>query len=146
MKSGADGYRLPTEAQWEYAARGGGTPSTTGSFADWWAGTSTESELDTYAWYDANSGDTTHPVGKKTLNGLGLHDMSGNAWEWRWDWWGESINTGTETDPAGATTGTKRVVRGGSWSIDAPDCAVAYRISHAPKSRNIIWGFRVVCP
>jgi formylglycine-generating enzyme required for sulfatase activity len=141
MKTTANGYRLPTEAEWEYAARGGGTPSTTGTFAYKWAGTTTESDLVNYAWYSGNAGSATHPVGGKTANGAGLYDMSGNVYEWCWDWLDVFIYTGTATDPAGPTSGTGRVRRGGSWDYPAPYCAVAYRASGA-RGNNL--GFRLV--
>jgi formylglycine-generating enzyme required for sulfatase activity len=146
MDASANGYRLPTDAQWEYAARGGGTPSTTTSFADKWAGTDTESALGNYAWYHGNSGNATHPVGGKTANVLGLYDMSGNVYEWCWDWYG-TVGTGSETDPQGAVPDTSRVIRGGSWHDDASICAVASRLYMYPYYwfSNYI-GFRVVCP
>jgi formylglycine-generating enzyme required for sulfatase activity len=146
IKPGADGYRLPTEAQWEYAARGGGTPSTTSPFANKWAGTNTESDLVNYAWYDDNSDSATHPVGKKTANTLGLRDMSGNVFEWCWDWYSEPLGAGTEPDPVGPDAGADRVVRGGGWDFDASDCAVVYRYYDDPDVRYGDLGFRVVRP
>jgi formylglycine-generating enzyme required for sulfatase activity len=147
MNPNAKGYRLPTEAEWEYAARGGKEPSTTGSFADKWAGTNIEGQLGIYAWYDSNSGSATHPVGEKAGNSLGLLDMSGNVWEWCWDWYSNSVGTGTVTDPKGPEFGTGRVVRGGSWDYNASYCSVAYRYYTSPDGLNVILGFRLVlCP
>jgi formylglycine-generating enzyme required for sulfatase activity len=146
MKAAANGYRLPTEAEWEYAARGGGTPSLTTPFTDKWAGTDTESDLVNYAWYDTNSVTATHPVGEKTVNGLGLYDMSGNVWEWCWDRHG-AIDPGSESNPVGPGSGTLRVIRGGGlFTMDASGCAVAYRSSHLPHNSFSDVGFRVVCP
>ena len=93
-------YRLPTEAEWEYAARAGTTGARHG-------------ELDSIAWYDGNSGGT-HRVGQKRANGWGLHDMLGNVWEWTADWYGD-YPSGLVTDPRGPSTGSDRVFRGGSW-------------------------------
>jgi formylglycine-generating enzyme required for sulfatase activity len=138
--SGKDGYRLPTEAEWEYAARGGGTPSTTGIFSYKWAGTNDESAVGTYAWYYINSGNTTHEVGGKEANSLGLYDMSGNLSEWCWDWY-DTVSTGTTTDPTGPASGTTRVYRGGSWNGFAS--TVAARDSTYPNIGSSYIGFRV---
>jgi formylglycine-generating enzyme required for sulfatase activity len=140
MDTSKNGYRLPTEAEWEYAARGGGTPPST----DRWAGTNDESSLGNYAWYDSNSGNTTHTVGTLTANSAGLHDMSGNVWEWCWDWY-DTVGTGPDTNPTGAVLGTYRVHRGGSWIYNASNCAVAYRYDNNPDNRISTLGFRVAC-
>jgi formylglycine-generating enzyme required for sulfatase activity len=131
-----DKYRLPTEAQWEYAARSGGKKEE-------WAGTSNESSLESYAWYDANSGGKTHPVARKQPNGLGLFDMSGNVWEWVQDWYG-NYPAGSVTDPEGPSSGSYRVVRGGSWFSDAGYCRSAYRGVIVPGDRNGSLGFRLL--
>jgi len=102
-------YRLPTEAEWEYAARSGGK-------REEWAGTSSESDLGDYAWYDKNSGGKTHPMGQKKPNGLGLYDMSGNVWEWVQDWYGD-YSSGSQNNPTGPSSVPSRVLRGG----DEPD-------------------------
>jgi formylglycine-generating enzyme required for sulfatase activity len=148
MKAGANGYRLPTEAEWEYAARGGGTPSTTGSFAYKWAGTNTDEDildgLRYYAWYSVNSSGDTHPVGGKTANGAQLYDMSGNVWEWCWDRRG-TISTVPVTDPTGPALGSDRVFRGGSWNLYASACAVAARSNALSSDLRPDLGFRVAC-
>jgi len=136
--AGSNGYRLPTEAQWEYAARGGnGSP---GNYT--YSGSNT---IDTVAWYEDNSGDKTHEVGKKTPNGLGLYDMSGNVWEWCWDWYG-SYTSGAQTDPMGAAAGSYRVERGGSWYSAASGARSTYRNSSYPLLRGTYIGFRLVRP
>jgi formylglycine-generating enzyme required for sulfatase activity len=121
---------LPTEAQWEYAARAGQS------------GTYSGGSLDQVAWYDGNSGDTPHPVGTKQANAWGLHDMSGNVWEWCADWYGVVLPGGV--DPRGPVWGASRVTRGGSWSLNANNCRVADRDSIRPLSYSFIFGFRVV--
>jgi formylglycine-generating enzyme required for sulfatase activity len=132
-----NGYRLPTEAQWEYACRAGAT--TNWHFGD------TESALVNYAWYDANANSMTHEVGKKTANAFGLYDMHGNVWEWCWDWYGTLPST-NETDYKGAVSGSSRVRRGGSWLYSATDSRSAVRDYYSPRSRHNAFGFRVVRP
>ena len=133
-KEAGNVYRLPTEAEWEYACRGGTT--TKYSFGD------DDSELGDYAWYRENSDGKTHPVGSKVPNALGLHDMHGNVWEWCQDWYGD-YPSGSVTDPSGATSGSSRVLRGGSWDYTAVDCRSAYRGRVSPSYRDYSNGFRV---
>jgi formylglycine-generating enzyme required for sulfatase activity len=141
-----DGYRLPTEAEWEYAARGGGTPPFAASFAYKWAGTNDQNALKNYAWYSIISDNVTHPVGRKQENGLGLYDMSGNVWEWCWDWF-DTVGTGSETDPKGPAGGTARVLRGGGWNFSASGCEIDYRIGRTPDFLSYDLGFRLaLCP
>ena len=138
-----NGYRLPTEAEWEYAARGGKAGCEAANPTDW-AGTDDSSELGTYAWHKTNSDSKTHEVKGKTKNSLNLYDMSGNVWEWCWDF-SNTIESGTAwTGPAGASSGSRRVFRGGGWYDDANGCSVSYRNSGSPSSRVNFLGFRVV--
>ncbi|MCL2209128.1 MAG: SUMF1/EgtB/PvdO family nonheme iron enzyme [Treponema sp.] len=134
----ASGYRLPTEAEWEYAAKGGKL----GFLVTEYSGSN---NADAVAWYYGNSGDKTQPVGKKTPNELGLYDMSGNVWEWCWDWYGTYPNT-AQTDPRGASSGSGRVVRGGSWRNAAADVRSACRGNVTPTYRYNDLGFRLVRP
>ena len=129
------GFRLPTEAEWEWAAMGGTN--------DKWAGTNVQEQLVNYAWYDANSGNKTHQVKMKQPNGYGLYDMSGNVWEWCWDWYGSFSGT-LPPDYEGAASGDFRVARGGCWNFVADDAARAYRFSNHPVARYRNLGLRLV--
>ncbi len=128
-------FRLPTEAEWEYAARGGNKSRHTKY--------SGSSNIDEVAWYDENSDNKTHPVKTKKANELGIYDMSGNVWEWCQDWYGD-YSSNAQTNPIGPLSGTNRVFRGGYWSGLAPDCRVWYRISRTPDYFLSHLGLRLV--
>jgi formylglycine-generating enzyme required for sulfatase activity len=129
-----NGYRLPTEAQWEYACRAGIEDAYyTGDEID-----------DDASWYNANSENTTHEVGQKDANEWGLFDMHGNVWEWCWDWFGNY--SGDQTNPIGPTSGTTRVNRGGSWYSSPEGLRSACRNADLPSARFANLGFRVVRP
>ena len=131
-------FRLPTEAEWEYAARGGNK-----SKGHMYSGSD---EIDEVAWYMGNSGGETHPVKGKKANELGLYDMSGNVWEWCSDWFG-FYSSGAQTNPQGPDKGLRRVLRGGSFGYEARYCRVSSRIPCTPNTSSYIVGFRLVlCP
>ncbi len=130
-------FRLPTEAEWEYAARGGKK-----SKGYTYSGSNTKGNV---AWYDGSSGGTTHEVGTKQANELGIYDMSGNVWEWCQDWYGDTYYENSSTiAPQGPASGTDRVLRGGSWYSNAQFCRVAHRGLTHQHSRNSNRGLRLV--
>ena len=127
-------FRLPTEAEWEYAARGGNKSK------DYeYAG---GNNIDVVGWYSGNSSSKTPPVGQKLANELGLYDMSGNVWEWCQDWYG-SYSSSAQTNPTGPTSGSYRVSRGGGWGSSAGYCRVSFRGYYGPTYRGILIGFRL---
>ena len=144
--SGSKGYRLPTEAQWEYACRAKTTTA-------WHCGAA-DTNLGEYAWYSANSGDNggastnngkSHEVGKKKANAFGLYDMHGNVWEWCWDWYEAYADPAeAKTDPVGASSGSDRVERGGSWNDTAQCARSAFRAEDDPYGYTV--GFRLLRP
>lgn len=139
------GGRLPTEAEWEAAARGGTAGQAAGTYGDQWAGTNDKIQLSNYAWFYSNSNTQTYPVGTKTENELGLHDMSGNVWEWCGDWYDHPFPSGNN-NPTGPSSASERVGRGGSWSSYAFGCKVANRGSSIPDDSESYLGFRLVIP
>jgi formylglycine-generating enzyme required for sulfatase activity len=134
-KEGTDRYRLPTEAEGEYACRAGTT--TAYSFGD------DSGDLREYAWFGNNSERKTHPVGQLKPNDRGLYDMHGNVWEWCRDWYGD-YPSGSVSDPTGHSSAASRVVRGGSWRYRARNCRSAYRSGSTPGVRYDDYGFRLV--
>ncbi|MBQ6729583.1 MAG: SUMF1/EgtB/PvdO family nonheme iron enzyme [Bacteroidales bacterium] len=130
-------FRLPTEAEWEYAARGGKK-----SNGYKYAGSN---DIGSVAWYTNNSDSKTHPVKGKSPNELGLYDMSGNVWEWCSDWYG-SYSSGSQTNPQGLSSGSNRVLRGGGWDYFARICRVSHRYCYDPDIRNRHYGFRLALP
>jgi formylglycine-generating enzyme required for sulfatase activity len=136
---GGTGYRLLTEAEWEYAARAGGT----GRYGN----TDDPAALDRLAWYADNSGNQTHEVGVKEPNAFQLYDMLGNVWEWCWDWYsrdGYQVRADALVDRGGPTNGTERVLRGGCWSSDSQSLRCAARIQFTPTDLPLYYfGFRL---
>jgi len=125
-------YRLPTEAEWEYACRAG----TTGDYAG---------DPDAMAWYNTNSNNQTHSVGTKQPNAWGLYDMHGNVLEWVQDWYGSAYYANSPgTDPRGPSSGSSRILRGGGWTDPAGACRSTDRITIPPDARHNIFGFRLV--
>lgn len=128
-------FRLPTEAEWEYAARGG-TKANDHKYAG-------SSVIDRVAWYDRNSGCQTHDVATKRANELGLYDMSGNVWEWCQDLYGR-YSSASQTNPKGPSSGSGRVFRGGGWLHDARLCRVSTRVNETLSHRFSNLGLRLV--
>ena len=144
-KQNVNGYRLPTEAEWEYACRAGTTaPYNSGNLN---TDCSIDPVLDPLGWYYGNSytesGASTHGVGLKEANNWDLYDMHGNVWEWCWDWYGD-YPSGSVTDPMGATSGSSRVLRGGAWNHGAKETRSANRNESSPGLLSKSLGFRIV--
>ena len=131
-----NGYRLPTEAEWEFAAKGGKQ-----SQGFQYAGSDV---IDDVAWYKENSRFKPHPVKEKKPNELGLYDMSGNVYEWCWDWFGESyFSDSPEQDPKGPATGERKILRGGCWYSEAKHSVIVARVHANPEGQGANVGFRL---
>ena len=137
----ANGYRLPTEAEWEYLARGGndGIPSTQTTYSG-------NSSIDSVAWYTSNSSNKTHEVKKKTANSLGIYDMSGNVYEWCWDWADEITATTGSSGPSSVPSADNKLrsTRGGAYTNNSDRCRVYFRDNLSPQNKGQYLGFRVV--
>jgi formylglycine-generating enzyme required for sulfatase activity len=133
-------FRLPTEAEWEYAARSGGQ-------REKWSGTGNESDLDNIAWHNGNSGRETHPVGQKRPNAMGLYDMTGNVWEWVGDWFDSSYyEESARSNPGGPGRGSDRVFRGGSYKDKTKDLRTVKREKESNRDNDDTRGFRLALP
>ena len=135
---GANGYRLPTEAEWEYACRAG-------TETPWFFGDAPDA-LGDYAWFEENSGGETRAVATRRPNPWGFYDQLGNVWEWVHDWWSDSYDAGSQTDPTGPRGSVWRVFRGGAFGDSARDCRPAFREGWLPRCRDLGLGFRVARP
>jgi formylglycine-generating enzyme required for sulfatase activity len=139
----ATGLRLPTEAEWEYAYRAG-TTTAFHSFPGYANGTNDDTLIGNIAWFSSNAISQTHPVGEQQANALGLHDMSGNVWEWVNDWYsGSYYQSSPSTNPPGPASGAARALRGGSWFSYADYCRSSYRAGNTPDVAYGTVGFRV---
>ena len=139
---GGNKYRLPTEAEWEYACRAGSTTAfANGGITE--TGCGYDPNLDAMGWYCGNSDKKPHPAAQKKPNAFGLYDMHGNMWEWCEDWYA-TYPPGRVTDPTGPSSGSGRVIRGGGWHEDAVDCRSAIRVSLSEGSRAGTLSFRLV--
>jgi len=131
---GANGFRLATEAEWEFAARAGTTTQ--------WSFGATDANVDRYAWTHSNASGTRE-VGLLKPNAWGLHDMHGNVWEWVWDRWSGALDANSATNPEGAVSGDTRVIRGGGWDFPPEGARSAFRLGCDPDFRGCSLGFRV---
>jgi len=138
----ADGYRLPTEAEWEYACRAGATTAlANGDLIA--VACNADPNLTSLGWYCGNTTGTTSAAGQKAANAYGLFDMNGNVWEWVWDWYG-AYTAASANNPTGPDTGLFKVIRGGGWLYGAQRCRSAHRRPAAPGSVSSDLGFRIV--
>jgi formylglycine-generating enzyme required for sulfatase activity len=139
LNNTAKGYRLPTEAEWEYACRAG---TTTG----WYTGDTEDDKLQAAAWCSDNANSKTHEVGKKTANAWGLYDMHGNVWEWCWGFYG-NYKSEAQTDPTGPSSGAYGILRGGAYNQSAQICRSAIRLyAYYPQDGGDSFGFRLARP
>ena len=130
-------FRLPTEAEWEYACRAGSTTRFP------WGDDPDYNLIGQYAWYKSNSESKTHTVGQKKPNAWGLYDMHGNVWEWCLDWYAAQLSGDTVREPVGPSSGTIRVFRGGGWDNTTTSCRSAFRSRNEPGYRYYDRGFRL---